>query len=147
MQINRTNYTSSQPQLMMSFLPVEFEGNKDIAAGRLDFESSEKLSELRQKHQQTHVFHRSGSDIFCIPLDESAEQIGEVCTLSLEDSRIAERLIREALDKYFQNQSYLITGFKPLTLIDTSKNLLSECLSLEQQQKAKGLAIYPQIRT
>ena len=41
MQINRTTYTSSQPQLTLSFLPVEFEGGEDISAGTLDFESPE----------------------------------------------------------------------------------------------------------
>ena len=124
---------------MMSFLPVEFEGNKDITAGRLEFESSEKLRELRQQHQQTHVFHRSGSDVFCIQLTENSDQIGEAFALSVEDSRIAERVIREALYKYLQNQSYLLIGFKPLILVDTSKNLLSECLSPEKQQITKGL--------
>lgn len=138
-----TSYKSAQPNLMISFLPVEFEGPSSVSAGKLDFESSEKLRELRQQHQQTHVFHRSGSDVFCIPIDEDSEQIGEACTLSVGDFWIAERLIREALAKHFQTQPYLVTKFKPLTLIDTSRNLLSECLSPEQQQRTKGLAIYP----
>ena len=143
MQINRTTYTSSQPQLTLSFLPVEFEGGEDISAGTLDFESPEKLAELRQKHSETHIFYRSGSNVLCIPIKENTEMIGVACTLSLQDSRIAERLISATLARHFQSKSYLITYYKPLTLIDTSKNLLSECVMADQQGKIKGLAIYP----
>lgn len=143
MQTNNTTYRSAQPQLTLSFLPVEFEGNIDISAGSLDFESSEKLRELRQQHQETHVFHRSGNSVFCIPLEETSEQIGTGCTLSAQDSRIAERLIREKLSRHFQSKSYLITHYKPLTLIDTSRNILADCVTTDQQAKIQGLAIYP----
>jgi len=143
MQISGRNYMSSQPSLVLSFLPVEFEGSSSLSVGNLTFESAEHLRSLRENYQHTHIFHRSGSNILCIPLTDSAEQIGKSTIISIEDHRIAERLIREALFSHFRTQMYEIVRFKPFTLVDKSRNLLSECLSQEQLQQTRGLAIYP----
>ncbi len=137
-------YAQPQPKLMLSFVPVEFEGAKDVTAGSLNFDGPDKLEQLRKKHELTHVLHRSGAQILSIPLSQDAEQIGEPCIANLGDFRIAERVVRETLIRHFKNQSYLLTRLKPIALVDLSDNLLAKsCASLEHRQRIAGLAIYP----
>ncbi|MBI2849386.1 MAG: hypothetical protein HYX88_04580 [Chloroflexi bacterium] len=143
MQTSIGSYRSPQPSLMLSFFPIEFEGNRSLAAGILPFESREQLRTLREQYQKTHVFHRSGTEILSIPLTDNAEQVGDPTTVSVEDYRIAERLVREALSRHFRSLPYELIRFMPLTLVNKSRNLLTECLSQRQSFQAPGLGIFP----
>lgn len=144
MVTRNTQYrTAKQPLLVMGFLPVEFDGS-DVEAGTIPFESKEQLKDLRTKHSDTHVFHRDGTNICCIPLTRDASKIGEPETLSIEDPKIANRLIGEALKRYFaEKEQPEIIGFPPLKLADKSRNLLYESVSKELMAKVSGLAIHP----
>jgi len=135
--------TYTPPLLVMGFLPVEFKGS-DVEAGTLAFESREQLRELRAKHNNTHVFHRDGTDIYCIPLTTDAPKVGEPKTLSIEDPRIANRLAGETLKKYFAEKGQPeIIGFPPLKLADKGRNLLHESVSRDHLPKLSGLFIHP----
>lgn len=143
MQISGRNYMSSQPSLMLSFLPVEFEDGA-VQAGTVDFESRDQLRDLREQHNNTHVFHREGTTVYCIPLTTGAAQIGEECTLSIKDPRIANRLVGETLKRYFAEKDHPeIIGFPPLKLADKERNLLHESVSEEHLPEVAGLAIHP----
>jgi len=139
------------PLLVMGFLPVEFEGG-DVEAGAVAFESKDQLGTLRLKHDNTHVFDSDGTDIYCIPLTSDIPRIGEPKTLSIEDPRIANRLVGETLKRYFaEKEQPEIVSFPPLKLAEKGRNLLRESVSRDHLPKLSGLFIHPkyelQVRT
>ncbi|ACO33759.1 argonaute/piwi family protein [Acidobacterium capsulatum] len=122
----------------LNYLPLRF--TADIfKGGALTFpEGSEKnwtsddpiskeLSKLREKHGDSHVFHRMGNKIACIPVVENAIAIGTETDFNIiSDFQLANALARSALHRYFKAAGReTVIGFRPVTLLLEKHNLAS----------------------
>ena len=122
-------------ELHLNYLPLRF--TNDVFSGsvlRFD-ESSETfpsknsllsitLSELRQKHSETHLFHAVGNTICCIPLEEGGLVIGEPKRFeTFTDFQLANAMVRRALLTFFKNQGYTVTNVRPVGVLLDDRNL------------------------
>jgi len=113
----------------LNYLPLKFSATV-FQGGIICFEedsrnsSSEesplsiKLNELRQQYNETHFFARLGNSIACIGLSHGVPLIGEPKEFDIhKDFQLANMIARSALFRFFKASDYLVTGFRPVTLI------------------------------
>src|SRR6266568_7467390 len=101
----------TQPDLYWNFLPVALTANA-FAGGLLAFESSEQLDALRAEHAATHVFHRSGDKVACLPLTMQAPSIGNPATFRVSESAsVVRRLVQDALIRAVVAWEYRLARF------------------------------------
>jgi hypothetical protein len=114
--------------LYWNFLPVALSASA-FAGGLLAFESSEQLDALRAEHAATHVFHRSGDEVACVPLTAQAPSIGKPATFRVNESAsVVRRLVQDALIRAVVAWEYRLARFNPPAFIvrQASHDLLAQ---------------------
>ena len=129
------------PGLSLTAIPVVFDGD-EIQGGTLPYEDEEQLAKLRADHDESHVFHRAGDAVLAIPVDQSADGLGEPARLSVEGDRLAVRLVRESLIRYFETLPYRMRRRVPIELVVTSRDLVPELVD-PSQGNVQGVSIHP----
>lgn len=119
-------------QLTLNFSPIEFE-DVEICVGIYQYESKEQLHALREKHGDTHVFHRDNKNqILCVSIVSSGEVLGEKSiTIPLSKNLyLCAALIRAALLNYLHRLGRKILGYDPIEFISdqAQDNFLAKVL-------------------
>lgn len=135
----------AEPDLVLNFLPLALSA-EEFAGGLLPFESSEQLALLRAEHAATHVFHRQGNEIACVPLTPDAPQIGVPASFKVRQSTgLVCRLVQEALIRSLVTWGYRLLGFEPPSFVARQPG--HDLLARSAGDAAPALAwlhVYPQ---
>lgn len=94
----------------------------------------ERLNDLREKHQTTHVFRRRGDNILILSHDGQYPVTGCVETVCLKDNfDILCFLVKDGLKRYLTSLNRKPTGFNPIELVSAKAedNLLSTVIREE----------------
>jgi hypothetical protein len=107
----------------MNFAPVSV-SSESFEAYVSPYLDKENFNSLREKYPEC-VFHRKGSQVFCIPFKQSAQTTGEKSILSVKGNLdIAGRLMREALVRRYADLGFQFTKLRPIRFVVSSKNLV-----------------------
>jgi hypothetical protein len=115
--------------LILNFSPIDFD-DREIKVGRLSYGTNgqEVLRELREKHNETHVFRREGDCIFAVQVTSDACCLGEPVTIKLSEYLwLVAALVRNALLRYLVGLGRPVLDYDPLTFIGRD-DLLRACL-------------------
>ena len=134
---------AAEPDLYWNLLPVTLSAGT-IAGGLLDFESSDQLNALRAEQSETHVFHRLGDEIACVPLTGQAPSIGKPTTFPVNESvGLVRRLAQDALIRAVVAWRYRLAGFEPSFIVrQPSKDLLAQAAG-DTAPTLSWLHVYP----
>lgn len=138
-------HRSTQADLYWNFLPVAVSADT-FSGGLLAFKSSEQLKALRADHSETHVFHRMGDEIACVPLTPQASSIGKPTMFRTNKSAsLVRRLVQDALIRAVVSWDYLLAGFDPPMFVvrQPSHDLLAKAVG-DAAPLVSGLHVYPQ---
>lgn len=135
-----------QPDLYWNLLPVALTADA-FGGGLLAFESSDQLNALRGAHSETHVFHRSGDEIACVPLTSQAPSIGRPTTFRMgESASLVRRLVQDALIRAVVAWGYRLADFDPSFIVrQPSKDLLAQAAG-GAAPMVSWLHVYPRYR-
>lgn len=144
----QVNVTSAQtpPDFRLNFLRLTLSATS-LTAGVLPFESVEQLRDLRDTHTATHVVHRQGDDLICVPLVANAPVLGELRTFHRSDaSSLVQRLIREAVLRFLEERGYTFTDVNPPTFVvrDPRRDLLARAADAAGSAVVDWLHVYPE---
>lgn len=123
--------------LYLNYLPLRF--TSDVFYGStLKFDTSansslsrndqlwQKLAELRENHNKTHLFHAIGNKIHCVPVEKTEMVIGEPQEFDIFNNfQLANAVARRALLSFFQSKSKPITKIRPVSVLLHDHNLSS----------------------
>jgi hypothetical protein len=87
--------------LMLNFLPVQ-QSQTSFSGSVIPYEDSEKLRKLREQHRDTYVFHRDGSQVYCIPLRADVPSLADSTLFEVrQNTSLVRRLIHEGFIRFF----------------------------------------------
>jgi hypothetical protein len=129
---NVARTANANRQLTLNFSPIKFE-DVEICVGIYQYQSKEQLDALREKHGNTHVFHRDNKNqILCVSIVSSGEVLGEESiTIPLSKNLyLCAALIRAALLNYLHRLGRRILGYDPIEFISdqAQDNFLAKVL-------------------
>lgn len=138
----------SSPLLAFNFMPVSFLA-EEFDGGLVEFESRERLVDLRAKLAGAHVVARTWVGIACIPLVVDVDLCGTPTTFVTHEYRsLTMRLVREALLRSVLGWSYKLRRRVPPTFVSRllGKDLLEQLVSGRHHEVLGKLHVYPQFR-
>lgn len=130
------------PQLVVNYLPVQFQGQVD-GAGAMAYESADQLQKLKDELRGTHVIVLSGKEIICVPVAAHAAQVGERRTVTSTgvDVHLQTKLLEERLSRILTEQwRYQLLRESPLKFVSRveGRDLLEKALG----RAVPGLHVY-----
>lgn len=140
-----SHHLPKEPDLVLNFLPLTLSA-EGFAGGLLPFESSDQLALLRNEHATTHIFHRQGDKIVCVPLTPHAPLLGEQTSFGVRQfAGLVRRLVHEALIRLLVGRGYLLLDLDPPSFVTRrpERDLLARSAN-EAAPALKWLHVYPQ---
>jgi hypothetical protein len=133
-------------QLTLNFSPIEFE-DAEICVGIYQYQNKEQLRTLREKHGDTHVFHRDNKNqILCVSIVPEGDVIGDnSTTIPLSKNLyLCATLIRTALLNYLHALGRKILRYDPIEFISNQAqdNFLAKVL-LSDTELPNWLSVKP----
>ncbi len=102
--------------LMLNFVPVKLSQNS-FSGSVIPYEGPEKLRELCEQYRDTHVFHRDGNQVYCVPLGSDVLFIGDPTVFEVQrNTSLVRRLVHEALIRFFLSRDQKLIRAKPIRL-------------------------------
>ncbi len=136
--------SSAEPELVLNFLPLTL-SCESFAGGLIPFESSEELAALRSRYATSHVFHRQGDSVACIPLSPDSPAIGTPTTFNVGRSAgLVRRLVQDAIIRFLVASDYRLTSFDPPSFVvrQPQWDLLARAAGRDARKLA-WLHVYP----
>lgn len=118
-------YSSPQvePDIALNFAPVTV-SSSSFKGFVSQYSNADNIEALREKYSGC-VIHRRGSELICVPFEESAEVIGESRVLDVSDYLdVVEHLVREALLRRYSNEGFHFSKLKPIRFFNASENIV-----------------------
>jgi hypothetical protein len=127
---------ASNTRLLVSNTAPLFVHSGSVPVAYLPYESHDQLSNLRRKHNSTHLFRRVENRIQIVRLDGGETDIGEDGNVAVlaDNLGLVATLARNALiEQYFQRKCEIL-DFRPIEVVSTStqQNFLTTALPNER---------------
>lgn len=134
--------------LVANFLPIRFIGPAVFQAGTMPFESKEQLASQQEELRGTHVVHRDGDRVICVPVTADTAEVGEQEKFSAREHRsLAMRLVREVLVGEILAMGYKLRKFTQPTFVSryAVQDLVAQCAG-SHREHLSAVHVYPEYR-
>jgi hypothetical protein len=134
------------PAFSLNFLPVTLSASR-FDGGLLPFETPEGLRALRVAHAATHVLHRQGDLIACVPLKKGAATLGAPRSFATGDHPgLVRKLLHEAIIRSLADRHFPLCSFAPPRFVarHPDRDLLASAVGAAHAAAMHWMHVYPE---